>query len=166
MQVVNLNDTSENRRRILYSGGRRTLSGETRNGFRDLTGIRTFVRRMHDLTGVTQGRGKALIVNRLQKIIEGVNLKGAYGVLIKSCDKDHVRHHLRSHAAQDVEAGELWHLNVQKDQVWRQEIDGLNGLESVLAFADNLDFLGAFESDPQAAARDLLVIHQQSSDRH
>ncbi len=98
--------------------------------------------------------------DRLQEIVDGVDLEGAQRIAVERRDEDDGRRRSSFQHAQDAEAVEAGHLDVQKQQIRTQVIDGLDGLEAIFALGDDLDFLFLGQLLPDPLARQLLVVHE------
>src|SRR5262245_41014405 len=72
-----------------------------------------------------------------QQVVDGVDLKRAQRVLIVSSDKNDRR--IPPDQLQHLKAVQLRHLNIQKDEIRLQIVDGLNRLKTIGAFGHNLD---------------------------
>src|SRR5215213_704731 len=63
------------------------------------------------------GDVEPLVIERLEKVIEGMHLEGAHGILIVGRYEDDVRRRCWTERLEHVEAAQLRHLNVEKDEV-------------------------------------------------
>ena len=74
----------------------------------------------------------------LQKIIEGMNLEGLYGVLVMCGDKDNFRHEPLCDAVQHLETIHFRYANIQENNLWLETQDRFGSLLTAQAFANNL----------------------------
>ena len=72
------------------------------------------------LARALQRRAEALVVERLQQVVQRMRLEGAQGELVVGGHEDHHGHTTDADRLQHVEAVDLGHLNVQEEQIrWR-----------------------------------------------
>jgi hypothetical protein len=107
---------------------------------------------------------KALVVKRLQQIVERMNLKRFQGILIKRRHKDHRLNVLSTDAPQHVKPIHLGHLNVEKDQIRRVRLDRFHRLTSIATLVKDLNLSISLEQQTKIAARQRLVVNNQSPD--
>ena len=81
---------------------------------------------------------KAFAADRFQEIVDGVDFEGAHGVLVVSGDEDDGS--FGADEFENVEAGKLGHLHIEKNQVGFVLGDGFDGFEAVGALGDHFDF--------------------------
>ncbi len=106
--------------------------------------------------GPFQGAREALRAERFKKIVHGVGIEGAHGVLVVGGDEDDRRTGVDQ--LQNLESVQLGHLNVQEHDIRRGFRNSLHGLEAVGAFGRNFDFRVGTEHFPKETARQRFVI--------
>ena len=104
--------------------------------------------------------------DRLQEVVDGVDLEGAQRVAVERRDEDDGRRRSAFQHAQDAEAVEAGHLDVQEQEIRTQVIDRLDCLESVLALRDDLDLVFPGQLLPDPLARQRLVVHENRAYGH
>ena len=107
------------------------------------------------------------LIDRLQQVVDRVDLERLDRVLIVGRDEDD----LRTGAAadqppRDLEAGQPRHLHVEKDDVRLQPLDRRQRLDAVAGLADHLDAADLFEQVAQLVPRQLLVVHEHGFQLH
>src|SRR6266487_2743725 len=108
--------------------------------------------------------GEALGLDRFEQVIDGVEVEGAQRVLVVGGDEDDGGEVLVAHGFEDLEAVEIWHLNIEEDQV-RGLIDyGFDGFPPPSTLADDGDAGRSREERANPFARKSFVIHDQRSD--
>jgi hypothetical protein len=80
---------------------------------------------------------EASLIERLQEVIEGVRLEGANRILIVGRGKNYKGEITGIDFAEHLETVEIWHLNVEQEQVGVKAIDSGNSLAPVLAFGND-----------------------------
>src|SRR5215213_8990965 len=93
-----------------------------------------------------------------------MNVEGFESILIERGHEDDRLNVLRSNAGQHVEAVHLRHLDVEKDQIGRERVDGLDRLTAIPALLENLDVRLSVEQHTQVAPRQRLVIYYDCPD--
>ena len=107
------------------------------------------------------------LVDRLQQVVDRVDLERLDGVLIVRRDEDDVRPVLRvEHPPRHLEPGQPGHLHVEKHDVGLQAIDGRERLDPVARLPDHLDAPHLPEEVAQFVPRQLFVVHQHGAQVH
>ena len=115
--------------------------------------------------GPPHRRLQARLAERLEQIVQGVDLKGPDGVLVVGRDKDDGRRVCQR--LDDAKAVQARHLDVQQHQVGRQRLDRLHRLEPVDRFADHLHALQAAQHPPEPLpCRGLVVYDERAQGIH
>ena len=102
-----------------------------------------------------------LLVEGLQKIIDGIYFESLHRILIKRRGEDNFgeRNFLVEQLLDDPEAVEARHLNVQKNQVGIVLFDEVDRLETVLALGNDIDVAGVFQQISEFVAGEFLIVH-------
>src|SRR5215470_2233451 len=116
---------------MLFEQGEHTLT--------ELAELLPFELRLRPL----QGLFKAFIVKRFEQVIERVEFKRPYRILVVGGHKDNDRELTCGKPFENSEAVEIWHLDVEEDEVWRVPLDRVQGLVTVRAFADDREINSA-----------------------
>src|SRR5215471_16860183 len=117
--------------------------------------------------GTSKSASKPLVGERLQEVIERIDLERLDGELIVGGDKDHARRFLGAEGAKHFEAIHLGHLNIEKDQAWGLGADGGDGRQAIRALADNFDFrVGGQQANQPATAYPFVVDDEYRQPRH
>src|ERR1041384_744771 len=93
-----------------------------------------------------------------------MNVKRLERVLIKRRHKDDRLNMLRTNMLEHVEAIHLRHLDVEKDEIRRQRVDGFHCLATIPALVQDLDLRIFLEQHTEIAPRQRLVVDNQCSD--
>ena len=117
----------------------------------------------HALASPLEGDGNALGSDRLQEVVDGVDLKGLDRVLVEGGHEDHGL--VSPQELENLEAADLRHLDVQEEEVGPQLVDRLDRLEAVAALRHDLHLLLATEVLPQDRPGRLLVVHDDHAER-
>ena len=105
--------------------------------------------------------GEPRRIDRLQQVVDRVDLERLDGVLIVRGDEDDLRRRVvAEHPPRDLEAGEPRHLDVQEHDVGLQLVDRGQRLDTVAGLADHLDAADLIEQVAQLVAGQLLVVHE------
>jgi hypothetical protein len=121
--------------------------------------LRHLRRRRLARTRMVQGLPKTLAAERLEQVVDRVHLERAQGELVVGGGEDIVR--FGAGQFDHLEAIELGHLDVEEHQFRLQLADGLDGLEAIRAFADDLDVGMRCQVLAQQPARQVFVVHDQ-----
>ena len=105
---------------------------------------------------------EAFAANRLQQIIDGVDLEGFHRVLIVGRCENHGD--VAFDQFEHVEAGQLRHLHIEKNQIGFVFGDGFHGLEAVGAFREHLNLRMRLKQFAQHLAGQLFVVDDQRAD--
>ena len=114
--------------------------------------------------GVLQRLLEAVAAERLQQVVEGVDLEGLEGVLVVGGHEDHRRHLLGADLLDHAEAVAGRHLHVEEHQIGLLVLDRVDRLLAVGALADQLDVLFLLQQADDALARHRLVVHDHRPD--
>ena len=107
-----------------------------------------------------EGLGQTVGIDGLEQIIQGVDLKGPDGVFVVGRDEDDLGLHVGFF--QQVEPGVARHLDVQKDDVRIQPLDGLDGRGNVVGLPDDRDVVVSAEKGDQVLAGQPFVVDDES----
>src|SRR6266481_240593 len=100
---------------------------------------------------------EALLANRLQQIIHGMDFKRLHCVFVVRSNKNY--RHIRANQLQHVKAGQLRHLHIQKKQVWLMFRHRFHRFQTVSAFRDDFNFFMRAQQFAQHLPRQLFVIY-------
>src|SRR5262249_26536270 len=104
---------------------------------------------------------KAFIVKWLEQVIERVELKRPYRILVVGRHKNDDRQLICSNLFQHPEAVEVGHLDIEEDEVGRVSPDRAQRFAAVRAFADDRELNSAAQQIADAPSRQNLVINDQ-----
>src|SRR5262249_28860483 len=109
-----------------------------------------------------------LFVERLQQVVDGVDLEGLHRVLIVGRRKDDLRHGdlLVDKLLDDAETVKARHLYVEKDQIGRVLSDQINCFQAVAAVRHYGDVIHRLEQVAEFVARQLLVVDDHRGEGH
>jgi hypothetical protein len=113
--------------------------------------------RAQSLPRARHGFGEPFLAEGFQQVVDRVHVEGGQCVLIVR-GREHDRHRAPQQL-QHLEATELRHLHVQKQEVWRQLRHGFHGFEAVGAFRDHLHSWMPSEVLTYDRPRQGLVVH-------
>ncbi len=105
------------------------------------------------------------VVERLQNVVEGVQLEGAHRIAVEGGDEHHHRHPIGADLLDDREAVLLRHLDVEHHHLGDEPLDGLDRRGAVAALADDLHSRVPGEPEPHAVARQRLVVDDEHPER-
>ena len=80
--------------------------------------------------------------DRLEQVVKSVVLEGLDSILVVGGDKHHFRHGIRIEHAEHLYPGDLWHLDIEEDDVGLKGIDLFQSLNGIAGLADDLDLTG------------------------
>src|SRR5262249_36595224 len=106
---------------------------------------------------------ESFVIKRLQQVIERVYVKRLQRILIERGDENDRLDLFWSNALEHVEPIHLRHLDVEKDQIRRERVDGFDRFASIATLVENLDLRIFFEQQAQIASRQRLVVDDQCS---
>src|SRR5215472_13555871 len=115
--------------------------------------------------GAGQRRFPPFIAEWFQQIVERVRFKGADGVLIVGSDEYRERHRPCAYGFNDLEAIELGHLHIKKDQVQRLPPDDLHRSFSVCGLQNGSYVRISVEQVDQALPRRRFIIDYENANR-
>ena len=117
------------------------------------------------VAGVVEGLLKALAVERLEQVVNRVELERFKGVLVVSGNEnDQRRLGGGADCLTNVEAAEHRHLHIEKHQVRLLFQNNLHSLAPIRALSGDLEVGVGFEQLPQARAGGRFVVRNQGSD--
>src|SRR5712692_1715660 len=102
-------------------------------------------------------------IERLYKTVDSRDLESSQRVLIVSGYEDHKRQLNRVHRFEHIEAVDLRHLDIQKQQIRFEVFYRGDGFFTVAAIAHNFNLRIAREHSPDAAPRQRLVVNDHCS---
>ena len=103
------------------------------------------------LPGADERFVKSLAVERLEQVVERVDVEGAQRVVIEGRDEDDERHARGADGLDDFESAGARHLDVEKHQVRLQPADRVDGVGARRALRDELQPLFAAQAACAAA---------------
>ncbi len=115
------------------------------------------------LPGAYERFVEALAVERLQQVVERVDVEGAQRVVIERRHKHDERHARRTDGLDDLETARAGHLDVEEDQVRLQPPDGIDRLGPGGALGDDLQPVFRREERAQPLASKGLVIGDEDA---
>uniref|UniRef100_E6Q049 Uncharacterized protein n=1 Tax=mine drainage metagenome TaxID=410659 RepID=E6Q049_9ZZZZ len=111
----------------------------------------------------------ASLIERLEQIIDRVDIEGADRVLIKGRGEDDLGHALDKLMINEVpkesESVETGHLDIEKENVGLMDGDEFDGLNAVGGFGENLHISGGIEEKTQLFARQGFVVNDERAKR-
>jgi hypothetical protein len=113
--------------------------------------------------GAFQGLLKALAIEGLEQIIQGVDLEGAQSILVIRRDENDTGRPVLAHGLQDAEAVQFGHAYIEKQEIGPLLTDGRDGARTVEAFADHLNVGFGLKQRTQALPAQRLVIRDQDT---
>jgi hypothetical protein len=116
------------------------------------------------LLGPPQRRAEAVVVERLEQVVERVHLEGAQRVLVVGGDEHDDRHRARSDRLHHVEAAHLRHVHVQEHDVGPRARHQLLGLRAG-AGPDHGDLRIAGQVELHGLAGQRLVVDDEDADQ-
>src|SRR6516225_1605421 len=136
---------------------RRAAAGDQRVDA--LPGRRRRARARVQRAGAREGVVEARLRERLEQVVHRVQLEGLDRVLVVGGGEDYAR--AAAGQLQHLQAGQARHLDVHEHEVGVQRADLLDGIEAVLAFADDLDVRMPPQVFADQVARQVLVVDDQ-----
>src|SRR6185437_14584611 len=88
---------------------------------------------------------KTSLTKRLQKVIEGIDVKSGQRILVVSSDENGCGHPIDADSIDDGEAVQFGHLNIEKNKLGFLGQDCFHGRLSIAAFAKNFNIRVIFE---------------------
>ena len=116
------------------------------------------------LSRVPEGGLEPWAAERLQQVIERVDLEGLQRILVVGGHEDDGGHAVGSERLADGEPVHRRHLNVEEDEIGRIAPDGLEGLGAVRALPDHLDVRLLAEQRHEARAGHRLIVDDEGPD--
>ena len=97
--------------------------------------------------GFLNGFGDASLVEGLEDVIDGVDVEGLHGVLVKGGGENDVGDFELAlyELFEDAEAVEAGHLHVEEEKVGGMLFDEIDGFEAVFALGEEMDFREGFQ---------------------
>ena len=106
---------------------------------------------------------EALAVERLEQVVERVDVEGAQRVVIEGGHEDDERHARGADGFDDFEAAGAGHLHVEKDEVRLQASDGVDRVGAGGALGDELQPVFRREQRAQPLAGQRLVVGDEDA---
>src|SRR5262245_29789103 len=107
---------------------------------------------------------EAIRLDRLQQIVDRVDLERLDRMLIECRDEDDVRRQLMlDHLSRHLEPGQPRHLYIKKYDVGRQSFYRSERLQPVASLADYVNSVHLAEQIAQLIARELLIVDKNSA---
>jgi hypothetical protein len=118
--------------------------------------------------GALDGFGDASFVERLEDVVDGVDVEGLDGVLVEGGGKDDVGNFefAFDELFQDTETVKAGHLDIEENEVGGMFFDKVDGFKAVLALAKEIDFGKGFEEEGEFVASRFFVVDDDGVDRH
>src|SRR5262245_61175030 len=117
------------------------------------------------LAGAAEDDREPLVRERFQEIVERELFEGLQRVAIECGDEDHHWHRARLEPPQYFEAVDLWHLDVEKQDVGLMPADGLDRLCAVTALRDDLEIILPRQQQPDRLPRQRLIVYHHGTPR-
>ncbi|PYP77908.1 MAG: hypothetical protein DMD25_08180 [Gemmatimonadetes bacterium] len=114
------------------------------------------------LANAVEGLAEALRTERLEEIVQRLDLERGHGVAVEGRRKDDVG--VVSELLEDFEPVALGHLDVEEQQIRPDRVDGPNGGRAVARLAGDRDPRHVGEQVAQLLARERLVIGDDGPD--
>jgi len=110
----------------------------------------------------------ALLIEGLEKIVDGIDLKGADGVLVERGREDDLREGQlpAQEFFEDGEAIEAGHLDIEKDDVGLVLTDELDGFDAVGSVGENVDAASSFEEELELLAGERFIVDDECGEGH
>ena len=118
----------------------------------------------HPLLGARERGGDAHVVERLEQVVDRVDLEGAHGVGVVGGHEHGGRQRLGAQRLQHLEAVDLRHLHVEEHQLDPRALDQRRGVDAD-AVADHGDLGIGLQDGPQRRAGERLVVDDRRADR-
>lgn len=114
------------------------------------------------------GFGEAGLVERFQDVIYRVHIEGLHGIVIERSGEDYVGdfEFALDELLEDAETIEAGHLDIEEDEVGIVFLDEVDGIETVFALSEEMDFGETFEEEGEFFAGGLFVVHDDGVDGH
>ena len=112
--------------------------------------------------GALESGVETLAADGLQKIVHGMNVKGAHGVLVVGSDENDGN--IGANELENVKAGKFGHLDVEENQVGFMSGDGFDGFEAIGAFGDDFDFGVRLDELAKNEAGEVFIVHEKSAE--
>ena len=109
---------------------------------------------------------EAGLFKRLQKVIQGVDLKGPDRVLVMSGRENHRRNLFWLERLEHLETIEPRHLHIKDQEVRAVLLDGAHGLDAVRAFGDDFHIGFVREDLPHPLSRERFVVNDNGANLH
>jgi len=130
-------------------------------GLQRLLAARLRTRATEDMV---ERRGQPVGEDRLQKVVDGIDLEGAHGEFLMSRDEDDSRH--GAELGKQIESGGPGHLDIQKQKVSPEFFAQLGSFSGTRGLPDDFDLWMGRKKVPQVFARRSLVVNNQRTPRH
>src|SRR5215813_13665918 len=102
-------------------------------------------------------------LNRFEQVVNGIYFKSLQGKLLIRCGKDDQR--LRAKLAQNIKAAHFRHLDIEKDYIRTDLLNGCHRLNRIGARACDLNPAGCAEHTRKPLEGERLVVNQKCAHR-
>jgi hypothetical protein len=133
-------------------------------GFPHMRGIRRAAA-ARDAHRAFDRRVEALLVERLEQVVERVHFERAQRVLVIGGSEDHERQLVVVERCEDVEAGARGELDVEEQQLGAETVDERHRFVAVGRDADDFHVVASAQQAHEARAGEALVLNDQRADR-
>jgi hypothetical protein len=118
--------------------------------------------------GLLHRLSDAFLVERLQQVVDGIDLERLHRILVKSRGKHNLGQGNFSIEKffDNSKAVESGHLDIEKDQIRAVFFDEADGLETVLPLGHDVDVARAREQVGKFIAGELLIVHDYRRKGH
>ncbi len=113
-----------------------------------------------------QGLLQTLGLHRLGQIVDGLEIKGADGMLLERRDENGGRQTQQPHLFDDFEPAETRHLHIEKEKIDLMLLKICDRFVSVAAFRDYVDVRLLAKQHAESLARQRLIIDQERAQAH
>ena len=108
-----------------------------------------------------QGLFQSRRFERFQQIVESVLFERLQGMLFMGGHKDNMGHSFLGQHAQQLQAADPRHLDIEEDHIRLQPVDRGDGFDGIGAFAQHIDIRRLLQQAPQFLAGQRFVIDNQ-----
>ena len=130
-----------------------------------MSGDRRGGRILETLLGTIQRLVKSHVIDGLEQIVERAEFECRHCIVVERGDEDHRRHFIGTHFGDHVEAVQLGHLHVEKNQVRLIGANGGDCLQSILTLANNLDVGNARQQRAEPLPSQRFVVDDENAHR-
>ena len=115
------------------------------------------------MTRAGQRLEKPIAVERLQQVVECMDVERLERVLVEGRDEHEERQRFAAEGRDDVEPAGARHLDVEEDEIGLRAADRVDRVEAVLALGDHLESLLPVKEHPQPLAGERLVVRDDDA---